>query len=91
MFTVITMMRSGLTDRSSRVRSVVSVVTPARCYKDDNLTLVISITNTANTRTNCIVTRLVIRVYLGVDIHIHLCKSIFLLLSECLGMFGAKG
>ena len=67
MFTVITMMRSGLTDRSSRVRSVVSVVTPARCYKDDNLTPVISITNTANIRTNCIVTRLVIRVYLGVD------------------------
>ena len=65
MFTVITMMRSGLTDRSSRVG--ISLVTPARCYKDDNLTLVISITNTANIPTNCIVTRLVIRVHLGVD------------------------
>ena len=61
MFTVITMMRSGLTDRSSRVSSV---VTPAQCYKDDNLTPVISITNTANIPTNCIVTRLPIRVIL---------------------------
>ena len=83
MFTVITMMRSGLTDRSSGV----SVVTPAQCYKDDNLTPVISITNTANIPTNCIVTRLPIS-YLGVDIY--LCKSIFLLLSDCWGMFGAK-
>ena len=64
---MITMMRSGLTDRSSGVRSVVRVVTSAQCYKDDNLTSVISITNTANIPTNCIVTRLVIRVYLGAD------------------------